>query len=166
MVVKRRRAPYSEPTPAEPDVELMEQLVKKSLDVNPELRGGKSTHEVLAALREEAIARSKSGGTSQPEQPTTSLADRRRGTIAFFLEQKVKEFGESEADISAREKVLRAERAELQARVVDDIEVFLALLSDGNESPEVRMVLTQFKHFLQQLGTSETQLLAAARRRT
>jgi hypothetical protein len=164
MVVKRRRSSPATQE-AKPDVDLMEQLVKKSLEVNPQLRDGKSTREVLAGLREEAVSRSKSHG-QEPEAPQPSLSERRSGTIAFFLEQKAKEFHESERDIIEREMRLRAERTNLQRRVIDEIEVFLALVSDGKDSPEARAILTRSRTFLQQLGTNEKQLLAASRRRS
>ena len=51
MVLKRPgKIEGVEPPAEEADLELMEHLVKKSLDVNPGLRAGRSTQEVLQSL--------------------------------------------------------------------------------------------------------------------
>lgn len=146
------------------DVELMEHLVKKSLDVNPHLRSGRRTGEVLRELKEEAVAR------AQAEQPSASkrqanVSDRRKSTIAFFLEQKAGEFKDQLADITAREKLLQQEKDALKATVADDIADFLALMAGAADSPEAREVLREQRAFLTALGLTDGDVIERARHR-
>ena len=117
---------------------------------------------MLANLRQQAIAQSKQGGGAPSAAPKASVAERRKSTIAFFLEQKAGEFEEVEADISTREKALQQERRELQGRVTDEIADFLGLMSGGVETPEARDILHHQRAFLTQLGISEVDLLKRA----
>ncbi|MBI5507583.1 MAG: hypothetical protein HY903_02405 [Deltaproteobacteria bacterium] len=168
MVLKRpstlpeqpqRRAP-------EPDVELVEQLVKKSLDINPDLRDGKNTHQVMQDLKRQAVARSKEGGAGGGiAAPRGNLAERRRGTIAFFFEQKASDFETAVADVTARERLLQQEKQALRDQVVGDLADFFALMAGGIQSPEAKDVIRENRPFLSKLGITEADLVAAASRR-
>ncbi len=169
MVLKRPEAtPNQEP---EPKAELIEHLVKKSLDINPNLRGGKDTREVLEDLKREALARSKQGGGAAPAEgpaaasaPRANLAERRKSTMAFFFEQKAQEFDGAIADLDARERLLHKERKELQERFTADLTDFVALMA-GGDSPEVREVLKEQRAFLTKLGANEQEILRQAKGR-
>jgi len=167
MVVRRskRRVPLHD---VEPDVELVEHLVQKSLEVNPELRGGgKSTHEVLVDLKNQAIARSKRLGkkAKAAEGRQRDATERRRDTMAFFFERKAAELDSVLADVTARERLLQRERQEACLRLTDEAVDFLALMSDFAESDAGQEVLDAFADFIQKLGVSERELLARVRGR-
>ena len=89
MVLKRPKNISAQESENESDVELMEHLVKKSLDINPNLRGGRDTQEILKGLRKEAVSKSAVGkaaaDSSDVAEPTAAekkakLAARRRST--------------------------------------------------------------------------------------
>jgi hypothetical protein len=169
MVLKRPDSlPNREPASG---TDLVEHLVKKSLDINPSLRRGKDTREVLDALKKEAVARSRQGSasgeaqTSGAEPSRVNLADRRKSTMVFFLEQKSQEFEGGAADIEAREKLLAREKQDLQKRFAEDIVDFLALMSGSTENPETREVLKDFRGFLTRLGITDQDLLRLAKNR-
>jgi hypothetical protein len=185
MVIKR---PDMQSKGAEPDLEIMEQLVKKSLEINPQLKDGKNTRQVLADLRNQALARSKSGsggggpssmggGQSTMGQARSvgsapaataakpDMAARRKNTISFFFEQKASEFEESVVDINMREKALQKEKNELQQRFFDELVDFFTLMAGGAQSPESRAVLVEQRAFLSQLGVAEADLIREVQRR-
>ena len=97
MVLKKPgQSDAAEPAkPATSDTSFMEHLVKKSLDVNPGLRAGRSTQEVLKSLRQEAIANAEAGqpdaALSIPEaaaSPAVSADERRLKSIQFFWNKR------------------------------------------------------------------------------
>ncbi len=163
-----RRPPQAPPGTSVPDVELMEHLVKKSLDINPQMRGGKSTHEVMEDLRKEAIARSKTAGvgTAPPSGAAkASLSERRRATIAFFFEQKSAQMQTVLADLRARERALADEKRVIQKQLVDEIVDFIHMVSSGAEVPELRGVLLAHRGLLAELNVSEADLIRLAKGR-
>jgi hypothetical protein len=167
MVLKRpTTTPANEPAPT---AELMEHLVKKSLDINPNLRGGKDTREVLEDLKREAVARAKQGGASEAAPtgaaaPRANLAERRKSTMVFFFEQKAQEFDSAVADIDARERLIQRERKDLQERFSGDLVDFIALMA-GGDSPELRDVLREFRAFLAKLGANDQEIIRQAKAR-
>jgi hypothetical protein len=167
MVIKRpSNIPHTE---AGSGPELAEHLVKKSLDINPALRRGMATHEVLEELRKEAVARSQHGATQPEAAPAqasrANLSDRRKSTVAFFLEQKAQEFDAAAGEIAVRERLLLNEKQELQKRIAQDLVDFLSLMSGGVDAPECHEILKDFRGFLTKLGSSDADLLRQAKNR-
>lgn len=73
---------------------MTEHLVKKTLDVNPGMRGDMDTGEVMEGLRAQALAQARGSARAEPKRsagPKRSKADRRKQTITFFFEQKNEE---------------------------------------------------------------------------
>ena len=169
MVLKRPKNISGAGPEDETDVELMEHLVKKSLDINPGLRDGRTTQEILEGLRQEAVARS--GTADTPPAPSASekkasLAQRRRSTIEFFFEQKTEEFNSGARDVRARMRGLEKDLAALQRSTRDEMVDFLALLAGGADSPEAREVMRSHRNFLKELGCSDADIIAAAKKRS
>ena len=169
MVIRRKGGGPggSEPPGATPDTELMEHLVKKSLDINPNLRDGKATNEVMDDLRAQVLARSRGGGaapaaggsaSAPAAKPKGDLSSRRKSTISFFFEQKAAEFEEEAKELLRQEEELRRQRAELNERYADELTDFLGLMS-GGESPEAREVIREFRKFLADIDLNEAALL-------
>lgn len=177
MVFKTKARPAAGADGA--DVELMEELVRKSLQVNPSLKDGKSTGQVIDDLRSMALERSARhggpggqggagaarGGGGRPEAPADERSERRVKTISFFLLQKQEELAEQEADLAAQERALAKRRQELTARLLDEVAEFFGLMAGGAESPEARTALRQQRAFIEQLGVSEADLARRARRK-
>lgn len=151
--------------PATSDTSFMEHLVKKSLDVNPGLRAGRSTHEVLQSLRQEALANAQAGHPdatlSVPEAaaPTSSADERRLKSIQFFLDQKGAEFAADSQGIASQIASLQAQLDGLRAAAVSDLADFLSLVGGGSQSPETRRALREHRELLSALGITEDALL-------
>ena len=152
--------------PATSDTSFMEHLVKKSLDVNPGLRGGRSTQEVLNSLRQEAMANAQAGESggalSIPEaaaMPTAGPDERRLKSIQFFLDQKGAEFAADSQGIADQIAGLQAQLDGLRAAAVSDLADFLSLVGGGSDSPETRRALRDHRELLSALGISEDALL-------
>jgi hypothetical protein len=171
MVVKRPKLADDAPQKDEKSsVELMEHLVKKSLDINPELRDGMRTGEVMDSLKQQALARSKTqpqgkGTPGRPADDKAALAERRKSTISFFCEQKAKEYEEGSKALAIKEVALRKEREGLQARVANELSDFLGMIAGGTDGVEAREVLRTFRAFLSELGVTDTDLLARAKKK-
>ncbi len=174
MVLKRPKNIAAQESEEESDVELMEHLVKKSLDINPNLRDGRDTQEILKGLRSEAVSKSAAGkvaadssGVPEPSaaEKKAKLAARRRSTIEFFFEQKAEEFEAASREVNARRRALEAELKKLQATAVDEVVDFLSLLAGGADSPEARDVMKSYRKFLKELGVSDAEIVQAAKRR-
>lgn len=177
MVLKRPKNIAAQESEEESDVELMEHLVKKSLDINPNLRDGRDTQEILKGLRSEAVSKSTAGkassgadASSEVAAPSAAekqakLAARRRSTIEFFFEQKAEEFEAASQEVNVRRRALEQELKKLQADALDEVVDFLSLLAGGAESPEARDVMKAYRKFLKELGVSDTEIVQAAKRR-
>ena len=162
MVLKRpQKAEAPKATCSDSDLQLMEHLVKKSLDVNPGLRAGRSTQEVLQNLRKEAVDPASAGAAAQA-RPKASVSEKRRKTMEFFLEQKAEEYRESADSIMIRMKALEHELTGVRETTVDELIDFLSLISGGTDSPEAREVLRQYRDLLKELGVSDDDILRAA----
>lgn len=165
MVLKRPRKPETSKTAcSDSDLQLMEHLVKKSLDVNPGLRAGRSTQEVLQNLRQEAVNTPAADAGASP-RPKASMAEKRRKTIEFFLEQKAEEYRESADHVAIRIKALEHELTGIRATTADELIDFLSLISGGTDSPEAREVLRNYRDLLKELGVSDNYILQAASNR-
>ena len=125
MVLKRpQKAEAPKATCSDSDLQLMEHLVKKSLDVNPGLRAGRSTQEVLQNLRKEAVNKPGTESTAAAK-PKASVSEKRRKTMEFFLEQKAEEYRESADEIILRMKSLEHELTSIRETTVDELIDFL-----------------------------------------
>lgn len=162
MVLKRpQKAETPKDSCSDSDLQLMEHLVKKSLDVNPGLRAGRSTQEVLQNLRKEAV-NPAGAQASTSAKPKASVSEKRRKTMEFFLEQKAEEYRESADHIALRMKALEHELAGVRETTVDELIDFLSLISGGTDSPEAREVLRTYRDLLKELGVSDNDILQAA----
>ena len=165
MVLKRpQKAETPKATCSDSDLQLMEHLVKKSLDVNPGLRAGRSTQEVLQNLRKEAVGKPVDQAAT-PAKPKASVSEKRRKTMEFFLEQKADEYRESADEIILRMKALEHELAGIRETTVDELIDFLSLISGGTDSPEARDVLRTYRDLLKELGVTDSDILEAASNR-
>ena len=162
MVLKRpQKAETPKTSCSDSDLQLMEHLVKKSLDVNPGLRAGRSTQEVLQNLRTEAVKK-PAAQEEAATKPKASVSEKRRKTMEFFLEQKAEEYHESANHIVLRMKALEHELTGIRETTVDELIDFLSLISGGTDSPEAREVLRTHRELLKELGVTENDILQAA----
>ena len=166
MVLKRPgKIEGVEPEAEEVDLELMEHLVKKSLDINPGLRQQRSTREFLSGIKKEAVAKSNASASKAApvEKKKVSLSQRRKSTIEFFFEQKMEEYTESAEEVMGRIQLLEEELRTAQESTVSEIVDFLSMISGSANSPEAREVMREYRQFIKALGISEEEIIKACR---
>lgn len=168
------RPKNQEPQAHIPDVNFVEELVRKSLAINKDLRAGESTTKYLKHLREQVRQQAQGGaeppgGASKapgpPSAPEKSQLERKTATLSTFLESKAVDFdGQHQAIRHEREKLDAQEKA-LRDRFVDALTDMLTLVTDGEDLSAFREVLAQHRTFLSQLGIRDVDLLKAVKKR-
>lgn len=161
--------------PREPEavsaVKFAEQLVRKSLAINPGMRGsGESTHDYLVRMRDIALSQAKgaSPGKGVPaaaSTPTKSMAARRDETASNFLTQKQDYFHQGISGLRERMEVLRKEEQSMRERVVQEITEFMIVVWSEVDVAESQATLKKFRAFLAELGITEVDLVKRARSR-
>ena len=73
-MVLKRRGKEKEPQPIAPDLDLVDEMVRKTLEANPEMRGGNSTLEFIAMMRQQAVDRMGCGGGQAPAHCWVSVS--------------------------------------------------------------------------------------------
>jgi hypothetical protein len=132
----------------------MEQLVKKSLAVNPNLSHGQEFPEFMNDLRRQA------GGPGDKEgRPPRDKREQRAQMVTFFLAQKVQEFLESAEEVDRRIAELQQERDRLRVDSVDDVIEFLVVFSRQKDF-DLQDALRGHRPMLTQLGLTEEELVA------
>lgn len=161
-----------EPDPEIPDVEFVEELVRKSLAVNQHLRSGESTTKYLKKLRQEAAAAAKgpvgdtSGHAAEAAAPKPrSQLDRKKSTLGTFIESKAVDFDGQLAKLTEKRRQLEQEERQLREKFIDGLVDMLVLVSEGEDLSAFRSVLGQHQAFVSQLGVRDVDLLKAAKKR-
>lgn len=182
MVFKRKVA--AEPQPATDDVKLVDELVKKSLTINPEMRRGRDTRETIDVLRAEAM-----GELSKEELDELDMnsghrpvsehkyKDPRLQTLVIFLRQKAAALPQAFGTLKKQRLALnddyrrklddiamqeRTTRAEAIAGVVDMLRV---LMASGAQPRDCQKTLADFHDFLALLSIKESDLVRMAQTR-
>lgn len=178
MAIKRRKEnlPGQSQAAEEPDENqlLMEQLLRKTLAVNPSIKDGKSTAAVMEELRKQAVLSSRSGQdaaqgrrpgtTQQPAGPTElTMQERRMSTISYFFDQKDSEYRERDAQIRLKEEAIKKERQQLRIQFLEAIADFFSLMHGGAETPEAKNVMRKHAKLLSTLTISEADLIRRTR---
>lgn len=149
------------PTPAgEKKLDLMEHLVRKSIEINPMLQTERDLNESVKAIKAQAAGPAQSD--VQP-RATLSKSERRKQTIAFFFGQKEEEFNDDMAQLIEQKRQLEAQMAQVQATYCSEVVDFLAMMQGGADTPEAQSVLGEFGRFLKALGVSEGEVIARVR---
>lgn len=161
MVIKRPKKTGSkkEGKKSSTESQLMEHLVKKSLNINPELPDAAQPEQIVKTLRGEAPEKSLSQGSAEsPHQRKKALAKRRRDTIAFFFEQKRLEFDESMTVLLQKIALIEGQQDTLKEQTIQALVDFLSLLPGAADSPEAREVMRQHQELLQLLGITDAHI--------
>lgn len=183
MVIQRKNRPDGGTSGGSDGPDLIDHLVKKSLEINPSLRQGRrSTGEVMADLKKQAIASAKEAAAERgpaeappaspgaatappppddPQQVANRVAAKRKVTVTYYLEQKSADYQRRLVSIQQREAQLQAERAALQQETLNDVVDFFTVVTFGTQGTEARDALAAAGQYLQKLGLTEAQLLQA-----
>lgn len=140
-----------------------EDLVRKSLAINPGLRGLDSTHKYLMKMRELALAKPQTKTNEPKAAPAKSAADRRAESTQLFLQQRAGEFDTQLAGIDARLAALEEEKRAAKAQVVDEVVSFMSVVWAEADADTARRVLEGFRPFLTALGVSAVDVVKRAR---
>ena len=169
MVLKRPTQIEGQEPAEEPEIELVEHLVKKSLDINPGLRQDRSTIEFLKGIKKEAVDKSGAGAAHHAPagkaQTKADRAQRRRNTIEFFFEQKMEEYVEAAQDITHRIQALESELDQTRKASFEEIVDFLSLIAGSGDSAEAREVMRAYRKFLKELGVTDDEVMKACKMR-
>ncbi len=170
--------PLKRPTNPEPasDADFVEDLVKKSLSINPRLKGGMRTQQYLEKLRQQALAEGKGPSASAPAPAappaasapaaaSSSLNDKKSRTLSMFLDQRSEDYDQRAAAIRSRRAELDKEEAALKQEAIDDIVDILTVVSHGESVLELQPVLGKYRGFLGTLGVADRDLLKMVKRR-
>jgi hypothetical protein len=137
-------------------------MVRKSLEINPELKAGDSTTRFLKKLRE----RSGAAPTAQaaPAGGLKVTDDTRARTVELFMRQKKADFEREMLEWKAQEAELLERRSAIRRRSLAEVVdlVTLVFASGGSLTPDL---LKPHRTFLLELGSSEGDVLKQLRRR-
>ena len=164
-----------EPLPAESDPKLVDELVRKSLAINPDMRQGRDTQAVIADLRAQAVALSKKG-SAKSASPAQSLdatkftntakpasQDPRLATLDIFMRDKAQRYPNAREEIHQRMEALRREAEQLRLNTIREItELVSTLLMSGADAQGVQNTMGHYRDLLSSLKISEMTLLEQA----
>lgn len=147
------------------DMKVVDELVLKSLAINPSLARGADPSSALEELRAEITTTGRS--RQAPARPATkSLGDRRQQTVQLFLEQKSDDYQHVTDDFDARVAAVERERAVERDRAIDEIVgLITVILASGAGAQELEATVSKFKPLLTQLEVSARDLVREAQRR-
>jgi hypothetical protein len=144
--------------PATPDVELMEDLVRASLAVNPTMRGGLETADVVERLRQQATETPVSKSAPPPEGGgSAEERDARRANVEFFLKSKRREVREKLSALDEQRRQLEIQVEASKRRAMVELVDFLTL--SGLDKTEASRVLGTHKELLSDLNTNAPDVL-------
>jgi hypothetical protein len=148
------------------ELKIVDELVLKSLAINPSLARGADPSSALEELRAEITTTRRPDSLPSARGPSPSLNDRRQQTIQLFLEQKAEDYQRVSDGFDARIAALERERAAERDRAIDEIVgLITVILASGAGAAEVEKTVSGFKPLLVQLEVSGRDLVREAQRR-
>lgn len=186
-MAKRRWQPPPMNTPTkrdEPDTGMRvdEQVVRRVLKVNPDLREGRTTLQVKKALeRGESLHGGASGGgasgsssgsglgrqaasSASAARPSNAVSARQLSeTLDFFMTSKGRELSGQLDEIAARRQTLEEEERQLRAEVRQKLIDFVAMLDAGVLALHGREALQAHRELLARVGMTASELLNAVK---
>ncbi len=156
-----------------PGLRLDEEMVRKSLSVNPALRQGRETRKVLRDLQDMARRKVTSGSASDDRAaaaPNAPVAfegkDPRLQTIDIFMRDRTQSFADATAGFEARVEAVRSEQDQARRNTVAEIlELVGVLLLSGADTQGVLTTLRRYRDLLCALKISEADIVDRARKR-
>jgi hypothetical protein len=165
----------SEEKQADPKVKVDEQVVRKMLKVNPDMRKGRTTFQVKKALESgESLAASdstaapaSSGHLATSPTPTLaggSAASELQETIDFFVRGKADKLEELLVSFAERRRALEQEESAAREELIKQVVAFIGLLDENAIAAQGRKALAKHAEFLKKLGLTPADVLARAGR--
>jgi len=169
-----KRPAGREPQFEVPDAKFVDEMVRASLAVNPNLKHGASTNTFLAKLREQAMSggapspssSSAGGGKAAASDAPASIDDKRKQTIRLFLDLKSDDLDRELGVLEQQRAAIEAQEAALKQRAAEEIVDHLMVVNAaGADLSLAKEVLREFKALLARLGVTDNDLLRQAHRR-
>lgn len=145
-----------EPSIAPRQPRIDERFLECTLEVNPQLRAGRSTAEVKAQLLAEARARHAS--TTPTGAPALDLSV----IVDGFLQSQMQGFEQAKSDIAQRHAALDAELQAHQAALFQKVQTFLRMLDANTLKAIGPNALAKHRKLLAELKVSASQLFDQA----
>lgn len=177
MAQRRWRPPSMSPEAkqADPKVKVDEQVVRKMLKVNPDMRKGRTTFQVKKALEsgeslaasDSTVALASSGHLATSPTPTLaggSAASELQETIDFFVRGKADKLEELLVAFAERRRALDQEESAAREELVGHVVAFVGLLDEKAVTSRGRKALAKHAEFLKKLGLTPVDVLARAGR--
>ncbi|MEE8408259.1 MAG: hypothetical protein V3T05_01515 [Myxococcota bacterium] len=160
------------PAEAEPKVKVDEQVVRKMLKVNPDMRQGRTTFQVKKSLE-----RGEPIGTASSSEPAAAPAVQSgpasaaqsgsgkelQDTIDFFVRGKTAALDEKLDAVSARRQALDDEEKTLRDEMAKQLVSFVSLLDDKTVATHGRSALAKHSALLAKVGLDVALLLGKAK---
>lgn len=159
----------SESEPKKSKVRLDEQVVRRVLEVNPNLRDGRTTLQVKKALESgQSLGRSPERATPAPEggrrAPLRESSSRQLGeTLDFFLTREGRELASRFEELAARKRSLEDEERALQRDARQRLVDFIAMLDPAVLARHGQDALEPHRQLLNTIGLSSAELLSAVK---
>lgn len=161
------------PAEAAPKVKVDEQIVRKMLKVNPDMRKGRTTFQVKKALERGDPIGAASSPEAAPAQAVASatgsmpaaggLGKELQDTIDFFVRGKTAALDEKLDDVSVRRKALDDEEKSLCDEMAKQLVSFVSLLDEKAIAAHGRAALAKHGAFLAKVGLDVASLLGKAK---
>ena len=172
-MARRFQPPPMEPEDPESGVTVDEQVVRKMLKVNPDMRKGRTTFQVKKALEggesigatdraaQDPAAASAEAPAGTPARAGSELQE----TVDFFVTGKADKLRARLAEIDVRRHELEAEEQQARAELAEQVVAFLALLDENAVAAHGKRALSRHTEFLAQVGLTPASLLEKVRNR-
>lgn len=159
---------------ASPKVTLDEGVVRKMLQVNPELRDGRTTFQVKKDMeggqsvatdgrRATGEVRRSTGPQSAPPTPSTSKSEL-DDTVGFFMKGRTAELSEKLAALRAQRTALEEQERAVRDAFKTDLAKFVGMLDPQVVAMHGVSALSKHKAILDQVGLTPAQVLQEARK--
>lgn len=165
--------PADAPAPAK-KVTVDEGVVRKMLQINPDLRDGRTTFQVKKDMESGQVVRTD-GRRSNGELRSTPTSSAGGGgstnkseledALSFFMKGKTQDLEAKRADIQARRRQLEEEERALREGLLQDVAKFLRMLDPTVVATHGVTALSKHKAILDQAGITPAQVLEAVRKK-
>ncbi len=151
------------------DVRLIDELVSKSLSINPQMGGGQDTQGYLNKIRNEAVQAEREG---KPRTPTSTSSPQNKSvlrmqTIRFLIEQREQDVNEGLEQFAIRKKELESERQTFLRQMSDDIvNAVSVVIASGASDQECAKAMAPSRALFKKLEITDLQIIQQAKRRS
>lgn len=135
-----------------PAIGVNEDMLRKAIALNPSIKGGKDTTDIVQQLTKAQAARTVAAPSAEPAKAKP------RDIVEFFLQAKEK-YDADKKRIVEEKKKLEAEERALAPKVVDRMVEVMLELDPNMTSPQTQEILKMQAPFLATIGFSARKVI-------